>query len=201
MNKENESKVHHGPQYVIHLRRDPDGSKVYDLGLQANGRLIRFSLPKPLCLEPSRPRYAIPEQPLPLYMADFEGNYLEDEKKLATLLVWDKGIYIPFESKKERLEDYFKRVFKEGKFTLYFESRHNRFKGNFSFVNPGGWDKEDWLIVKKKDKDSRTISRPFPLTSVISKLTLDQLEKRPVVPVTFPRINNTFSKSSQLPLF
>lgn len=200
--KEKESKIHRGPRYVIHLRRNPDdGSEVYDLGLQANGGLIRFSLPQPLCLEPSRRRLAISEQALPLYMADFEGKYLEGDKKLATLLVWDKGVYVPFENKERHLEEYFKQVFKEGKFTLYFESRYKRLKGNFSFVNPAGWAKKDWLIVKEKDKDSRTASRPFPPTSVISRLTLDQLEKRPVVPVTFPRINSTFSKPSQLPLF
>ena len=144
----------------------------YDLRLEWNGVLLSWAVPKGPSLDPSVKRLAMRVEDHPIDYADFEGVIPEGEYGAGTVMVWDRGTWIPED---EDVDAALRRG--ELKFTL----KGTKLKGSWVLVRtrsgyPASSGREAWLLIKHRDAHAAdgdvTASMP---RSVISKRTLAEI--------------------------
>ena len=144
----------------------------YDLRLEWNGVLLSWAVPKGPSLDPSVKRLAMRVEDHPIDYADFEGVIPEGEYGAGTVLVWDRGTWIPED---EDVDAALRRG--ELKFTL----NGTKLKGSWVLVRtrsgyPASSGREAWLLIKHRDAHAAdgdvTASMP---RSVISDGTLAEI--------------------------
>jgi bifunctional non-homologous end joining protein LigD len=124
----------------------------YDLRLEWNGVLLSWAVPKGPSLDPSVKRLAMAVEDHPIEYADFEGIIPEGEYGGGTVMVWDKGTYVP------EAPDVGKSVEKgDLKFTLHGK----KLKGSWVLVRTGSRYAADrgnrsWLLIKHRDSEAST---------------------------------------------
>ena len=144
----------------------------YDLRLEWNGVLLSWAVPKGPSLDPSVKRLAMRVEDHPIDYADFEGAIPEGEYGAGTVMVWDRGTWIPED---ENVDAALRRG--ELKFTL----KGTKLKGSWVLVRtrsgyPGSSGREAWLLIKHRDAyaSDRDIIASMP-RSVISNRTLAEI--------------------------
>jgi bifunctional non-homologous end joining protein LigD len=144
----------------------------YDLRLEWNGVLFSWAVPKGPSLDPSVKRLAMRVEDHPIDYADFEGVIPEGEYGAGTVMVWDRGTWIPED---EDVDAALRRG--ELKFTL----KGTKLKGSWVLVRtrsgyPGSSGREAWLLIKHRDAyaSDRDITASMP-RSVISNRTLAEI--------------------------
>jgi bifunctional non-homologous end joining protein LigD len=144
----------------------------YDLRLEWNGVLLSWAVPKGPSLDPSVKRLAMRVEDHPLDYADFEGVIPEGEYGAGTVMVWDRGTWIPED---EDVDAALRRG--ELKFTLHGV----KLKGSWVLVRtrsgyPASSGRPAWLLIKHRDAyaSDRDVTVAMPL-SVISKRTLAEI--------------------------
>jgi len=137
----------------------------YDLRLQLDGVLLSWALPQGPSLVPADKRLAVRTEDHPLKYLEFEGAIPKGENGGGTMIVWDRGDWIP-------LHDPHKSLLKGH---LEFELRGRRLHGRWHLVRmkPRPRDKtEQWLLIKAADEYARSPSSANILdeevTSVLS---------------------------------
>ena len=137
----------------------------YDLRLEVNGVLKSWAVPKGPSLDPSVRRLAMAVEDHPLDYADFEGIIPEGEYGGGTVMVWDRGTYVPEGDPAAGLSK------GELKFTL----QGSKLKGSWVLVRTSG---RQWLLIKHRDQyastDDITLSAP---RSVLTQRTLAEIAK------------------------
>jgi bifunctional non-homologous end joining protein LigD len=124
----------------------------YDLRLEWNGALLSWAVPKGPSLDPSVKRLAVAVEDHPIEYADFEGIIPAGEYGGGTVMVWDKGTYVP------ETPDVGKSVEKgELKFALHGK----KVKGSWVLVRTGRRYAGDrgnrsWLLIKHRDSEAST---------------------------------------------
>lgn len=116
----------------------------YDFRLELGGTLKSWAVPKGPSLDPKEKRLAMHVEDHPMDYADFEGTIPEGNYGAGTVIVWDRGEWIPLGNPEE---DY-----ASGK--LKFELRGTKLHGHWMLVKtrgPGGKNKEAWLLIKEHD--------------------------------------------------
>ena len=137
----------------------------YDLRLEMDGVLRSWAVPKGPSLDPAVRRLAMAVEDHPLDYADFEGIIPEGEYGGGTVMVWDRGIYIP---EGDPVAGFHKG---EIKFTL----QGTKLKGSWVLVRTKD---RQWLLIKHRDQYAATddITQLAP-RSVLTQRTLAEIAR------------------------
>src|SRR6187397_2317230 len=132
-----------GFSYVIQKH---DASHLhYDFRLELDGVLLSWAVPKGPSLDPKVRRLAVQVEDHPIDYATFEGVIPEGEYGGGTVMVWDRGTWLPEQNDVNS-------ALKKGdfKFRLFGE----KLKGSWVLVRTRGWggsSKPAWLLIKHRD--------------------------------------------------
>ena len=146
----------------------------YDFRLEMEGVLKSWAVPKGPSYQSSEKRLAVEVEDHPLEYGNFEGTIPEGHYGGGTVMLWDKGTWTPFG---DPLQGY-----KEGK--LVFVLHGEKMRGLWALVkmasNYKGGGKPNWLLIKKHDKysDSLTDEELLDTVSVKSGKDLNEIAKK-----------------------
>jgi bifunctional non-homologous end joining protein LigD len=155
-------------RYVVQKHR---ASRLhYDFRLEWDGALLSWAVPKGPSLDPTQKRLAVQTEDHPLAYADFEGVIPEGEYGGGTVMVWDKGTWVP---ESPDVAASLRRG--ELKFAVHGE----KIRGSFVLVRTrprGGESRPQWLLIKHRD-DHVTSDEPVESSprSVVSKRLLAEI--------------------------
>src|ERR1700675_4751277 len=117
----------------------------YDFGLEMNGVLKSWAVPKGPSLDPSVKRLAIHVEDHPLDYGGFEGTIPEGNYGAGEVILWDKGTYEPegTASTAEQIE----------RGELKFRLHGHKLNGSFVLVKlKHSRGKNEWLLIKHRDE-------------------------------------------------
>jgi bifunctional non-homologous end joining protein LigD len=121
----------------------------YDFRLELNGVLLSWAVPKGPSLDPNDKRLAMHVEDHPLEYGDFEGIIPPKQYGGGTVMLWDRGTWIP---KEDPIAGY-----KKGK--LKFDLHGEKLQGGWTLVKSHGskygGDKA-WLLFKEDDEYALT---------------------------------------------
>lgn len=152
----------------------------YDFRLEMDGMLKSWAVPKGPSTDPSVKRLAMMVEDHPYDYKDFEGIIPKGQYGGGTVMVWDEGTYEPigeYSSKKEAEKDLLRQLHK-GK--IIFLLHGKKLKGEFALVKSSYQGENSWLLMKVKDKYSKTADVTNKDKSVQSGKSLKQIEKNPL---------------------
>ena len=149
-----------GGLLIVHMH---DATRLHwDLRLEMDGVLKSWAVPKGPSANPADKRLAVKVEDHPLEYGDFEGIIPEGNYGAGTVIVWDRGVWVPLEDVREGFE--------KGK--LLFELRGYKLRGRWTLIKLKKTEKE-WLLIK--ERDGYVSSEPYTNESVLSGLTNDEL--------------------------
>src|SRR5436190_11104753 len=118
----------------------------YDFRLELDGLLKSWAVPKGPSLDPGEKWLAVQVEDHPLDYGGFEGIIPEGQYGGGTVLLWDRGTWVPKDP--DPAAAYAKGMLK---FELHGEKLH----GNWALVRMGGKAarerRQNWLLVKERD--------------------------------------------------
>src|SRR3989440_11334182 len=115
----------------------------YDFRLERDGALASWAVPKGVPLEPGQRSLAVHVEDHPLEYAQFEGEIPKGQYGAGTVEIWDRGTYELVEEKKD------------GGLTVRLHGE--RLDGTWTLVPAKlDGDPKNWLIIRKRDKDSKS---------------------------------------------
>ncbi|RQO48638.1 DNA ligase D [Variovorax sp. KBW07] len=148
----------------------------YDFRLELDGTLKSWAVPKGPCLDPTVKRMAVHVEDHPISYADFEGTIPPKQYGAGTVIVWDRGDWLPDGDARKGLA--------AGK--LKFELRGEKLSGHWTLVRmhgKGDETHEPWLLIKERDDEARDLAdydvleaRP---ASVLTGLGVDEVDSPP----------------------
>jgi bifunctional non-homologous end joining protein LigD len=143
----------------------------YDFRLEMEGVLRSWAIPKGPSLGPGEKRLAVLVEDHPLEYGGFEGTIPRGEYGGGTVMLWDRGRWIP--------EGDPVRGFREGR--LKFALEGEKLRGRWMLVRIKGRDQDDegktWLLFKERDDEARAggdVLKEAPL-SVATGRDLDEI--------------------------
>ncbi len=144
----------------------------YDFRLELDGTLKSWAVPKGPSLNPSDKRLAVHVEDHPMEYADFEGIIPPRQYGAGTVMVWDRGRWIPDGDPKTAYE----------KGHLKFTLEGQKLQGRWTLVRMNGTrnrDGKNWLLIKERDGADRTgVSAGSTLAlakSVKSGMSMDEI--------------------------
>ena len=151
----------------------------YDFRLELDGTLKSWAVPKGPCLDPTVKRMAVQVEDHPISYADFEGTIPPKQYGAGTVIVWDRGAWLPDGNARQGLA--------AGK--LKFELRGEKLNGHWTLVRMRGKADERqpaWLLIKEDDAAARPLAS-FDVVealpdSVLNKPATGALPKPPGKP-------------------
>ncbi len=159
-----------GGQYVI--QKHAATRLHYDLRLELDGVMLSWAVTRGPSLVPSEKRLAIHVEDHPIEYNKFEGTIPEGEYGGGTVMIWDRGHWMP--------EGDPRRGMKTGH--LDFELQGDKLKGRWHLVRMRkrpGERQEAWLLIKSADEFAREPSDPDILEqkdrSAASGRTMNQI--------------------------
>jgi bifunctional non-homologous end joining protein LigD len=148
----------------------------YDFRLEIDGVLKSWAIPKGPSMNPKEKRLAIMVEDHPIDYKNFEGTIPEGNYGAGTVIVWDNGTYTLADEQNEReIVKKFKANLKEGHVSFILNGK--KLKGEFTLVRLKIRQKNAWLLIKKDDQYASKTDVLKKNKSVISNLTLEELEK------------------------
>ncbi|KJK25129.1 ATP-dependent DNA ligase [Burkholderiaceae bacterium 16] len=167
-----------GPLEKYHQKRDfsvtsePRGTKVkpaarlsfvvqkhaarrlhYDFRLELDGTLKSWAVPRGPSLDPADKRMAVQVEDHPLDYGSFEGVIPPGQYGAGTVIVWDRGTWVPTGDPHAG--------YREGK--LKFSLHGKKLHGHWTLVRMHARrdqdaDKPAWLLIKERDEEARAAS-------------------------------------------
>ncbi len=149
----------------------------YDFRLEMAGVLKSWAVPKGPSTDPDVKRLAIMVEDHPYDYRNFEG-IIPSGYGAGTVIVWDEGFYAIADTAgkdKKAQEKLLLKGILAGK--LHIVLLGKKLKGEFALVKTHGRGENAWLLFKVKDKYVSKADITLKDKSVISKKTLEQVEK------------------------
>ena len=112
----------------------------YDFRLEWQGVMLSWAVPKGMSFDPKEKRLAVHVEDHPIEYADFEGVIPKGQYGAGSVLIWDKGKFLPINN--------FDEGIKSG--ILKFELFGQRLVGAWALVRLK--DEKNWLLIKENDK-------------------------------------------------
>lgn len=124
----------------------------YDFRLEMDGVLKSWAVPKGPSLNPEDKRLAVHVEDHPMEYANFEGIIPKDNYGAGTVMVWDRGVYMPYEGDdRETAEKILKKQLEEGHITIVMLGE--KVKGEYALIKSQSSEEENaWLLIKKSDE-------------------------------------------------
>ena len=123
----------------------------YDFRLELDGTLKSWAVPKGPSLDPKVRRMAVHVEDHPISYGGFEGVIPKGHYGAGTVIVWDRGTWVPLEDPREG--------YRRGK--LKFELHGEKLHGRWTLVRMHGREgerQEPWLLIKENDEEARPAS-------------------------------------------
>jgi len=145
----------------------------YDFRLEFKGVLLSWAVPKGPSLDSSVKRLAMHVEDHPIEYGDFEGVIPEGEYGAGTVMIWDRGDWVPEVADVERALE---------KGDLKFTLHGKKLRGSWVLVRTRGYggrgDGRSWLLIKHRDQyaSARDIEAEEP-RSIISRRLLAQIAR------------------------
>ena len=134
-----------GDRFVVQKH---DASRLHwDFRLEMDGVLKSWAVPRGPSIDPADKRLAVRTEDHPLDYADFEGTIPKGEYGGGTVMLWDRGRWIPEPGKDP------KQTIEEGH--LHFSLEGERMKGEwvmFRLKGRPGEKAENWILKKVSDE-------------------------------------------------
>lgn len=160
------------PRFVIQKH---DATRLhYDLRLEVDGVFKSWAVTRGPSLDPSDKRLAVEVEDHPLDYGDFEGTIPEKEYGGGTVMLWDRGFWMPEGDKSVSA------MLRDG--DLKFVVAGEKLKGSWVLVRMSGdrygGKRTNWLLIKHRDKWAKTKEQADVLKkdrSVASGRTMNQI--------------------------
>lgn len=195
---EPKGKVKKKSKYLYVIQKHAASHLHYDLRLELNGVLLSWAVPKGPSLDPSVKRLAMHVEDHPIEYGSFEGMIPEGQYGGGTVMLWDKGEWIP-EDKDP------KKAYLKGHMTFILNAE--KLNGLWKLIQINK-NKKTWLLIKIQDAEAKS-SRKFDITrekpnSVLSGKSIDQITennkqqkkipKKKIKPIKLNLTKKTFPK-------
>ena len=160
------------PRFVIQKH---DATRLhYDLRLEVDGVFKSWAVTRGPSLDPSDKRLAVEVEDHPLDYGDFEGTIPKGEYGGGTVMLWDRGFWVPEGDKPVA------KALRDGE--LKFTVAGEKVKGSWALVRMAhdkfGGKRTNWLLIKHRDDWARAKERADVLKkdrSVASGRTMTQI--------------------------
>jgi bifunctional non-homologous end joining protein LigD len=137
----------------------------WDLRLEHDGVLLCWAVPRGPSPDPADKRLAVQTEDHPIEYADFEGVIPDGNYGAGSMIVFDRGRWVPHGDVEEGL--------RSGK--LLFELHGYKLRGMWTLVKLAKSESgKDWLLIKERDGYVEK-GGSFPPESVLSGLTVEEL--------------------------
>ena len=152
----------------------------WDFRLEVDGVLVSWAVPKGPSLNPKDKRMAAFVEDHPFDYGGFEGVIPKQNYGAGEVIVWDNGAYSPDEGgvcswgDKAAGSARMSAEIAAGK--VSFTLRGAKLKGSWTLVRTARGDGKDWLLIKHRDEHASTRDVLEDDRSVISGLTLRDLQ-------------------------
>ncbi|HVN35169.1 MAG TPA: DNA ligase D [Casimicrobiaceae bacterium] len=119
----------------------------YDFRLELDGVMLSWAVPKGPSLDPNDKRLAMHVEDHPLEYGDFEGVIPAKQYGAGTVMLWDRGTWIPKSDPREGV----------AKGRLKFDLSGEKLHGGWNLVRSrsGKYGGESWLLIKEADAYAR----------------------------------------------
>ncbi len=120
----------------------------YDFRLELDGVLLSWAVPKGPSVDPADKRLAMHTEDHPIEYGGFEGVIPAGEYGGGTVLLWDRGVWMPEGDPREG--------YRKGK--LKFRLEGDKLKGGWTLVRAHGArnaDGKSWFLIKADDEHAR----------------------------------------------
>ncbi|HET9355604.1 MAG TPA: DNA ligase D [Sphingomicrobium sp.] len=156
-----------GDSFVVQKH---DASRLHwDFRLEMDGVLKSWAVPKGPSLDPGQNRLAMRTEDHPLDYADFEGTIPKGEYGGGTVMLWDRGRWIPEPGKDPR------KTIGEGH--LHFALEGERMKGEwvmFRLKPKPGEKAEPWMLKKVTDEFADADNGDALVEQCVTSVTTDR---------------------------
>lgn len=152
----------------------------YDFRLEMDGVLKSWAVPKGPSTDPEDKRLAMMVEDHPMDYANFEGIIPKGQYGGGTVMVWDRGVYRPYEGKtRTEQEKILLDQLKKGHLT--FIMLGEKLKGEYALIKIQRSEEENaWLLIKKGDEyasDSDILKKD---KSVLTNRSMEEISKEAV---------------------